>query len=35
MVAKINKTPKSLTWLKANRKPKIDIFATNIIILPF
>lgn len=35
MVAKINKTPKSLTWLKANKKPKIDIFATNIQISPF
>jgi hypothetical protein len=34
-VAKINKTPKSLKWLKANRKPKIDIFARNIQLLPF
>jgi len=34
-VAKINKTPKSLKWLKANRKPKIDIFARNIQLLHF
>jgi hypothetical protein len=34
-VVKINNTPKSLTWLKANRKPKIEVFAKNIEVLPF
>lgn len=34
-VVKIDSTPKSLTWIKANRKPKIEIFAKNIEVLPF
>lgn len=34
-VVKINGKPKSLTWLKANRKPKIETFIKNIQILPF
>ena len=34
-VVKIDSTPKSLNWLKVNRKPKIEIFATNIEVLPF
>ena len=28
-------TPKSLTWLKANRKLKIDFYCKNILVLPF
>jgi hypothetical protein len=34
-VVKINNKPKSLTWLKANRKPKIDFYCKNILVLPF
>jgi hypothetical protein len=34
-VVKINKNPKSLTWLKANRKPKIEIFINNLELCPF
>ncbi len=34
-VVKINNTPKSLTWLKANRKPKIEVYCKNILVLPF
>ncbi len=34
-VVKINNTPKSLTWLKANRKPKIEVYCKNIEVLPF
>ena len=34
-VVKIDSTPKSLTWLKANRKSKIEVFAKNFDMLPF
>ena len=34
-VVKIESNPKSLTWLKANRKPIIEVFAKNIKVLPF
>lgn len=34
-VAKINNKPKSITWLIANRKPKIDVYVSNYEIFPF
>jgi hypothetical protein len=34
-VVKINNKPKSLAWLKANRKPKIEVYCKNILVLPF
>jgi hypothetical protein len=34
-VVKINKKPKSLSWLKATRKTKVEIFIKNLELYPF